>query len=96
MLDIKFIRENREIVELAIQNKKVKGEVNLDKLFELADQRNKFPLSYGKIDVMKRFYRFPIFQGIRFAYIFKFQKRFHVITRRSILPLCSEGCDPKR
>lgn len=41
MLDIKFIRENREIVELAIQNKKVKGEVNLDKLFELADQRNK-------------------------------------------------------
>jgi len=39
MLDIKFIRENREIVEEAIKNKKVKEEIDLDRLFELSDRR---------------------------------------------------------
>lgn len=38
MLDTKFIRENREIVELAMRNKNV-TDVNLDELLSLADQK---------------------------------------------------------
>ena len=37
MLDIKFIRENRDIVEVAVKNKNRK--VDLDSLLELADKR---------------------------------------------------------
>jgi seryl-tRNA synthetase len=40
MLDIKFIKENRELVENAIKNKKVKQEIDLDKLLELSDKKN--------------------------------------------------------
>jgi len=40
MLDIKFIRENKEIVEKAIQNKKVKTEIDLDHLLDLSTKRN--------------------------------------------------------
>lgn len=39
MLDTKFIRENREIVEMAMQNKKVKEVVNIDDLLAIADQK---------------------------------------------------------
>ena len=39
MLDIKFISDNKEIVEQAIKNKKVKTEINLDRLLELAETR---------------------------------------------------------
>lgn len=39
MLDTKFIRENREIVELAMRNKKVKEIVDLDELLRLADEK---------------------------------------------------------
>ncbi len=37
MLDIKFIRENRDVVATAIKNKH--REINLDELFELSDKR---------------------------------------------------------
>lgn len=37
MLDTKFIRENREIVEMAMKNKSVKEIVDLDELLRLAD-----------------------------------------------------------
>lgn len=40
MLDIKFIRDNRDIVEAAIKNKKGKP-VDLDRIFELEDERKK-------------------------------------------------------
>ena len=36
-MDIKFIRENRDIVESAIKNKN--REINLDDLIELSDRR---------------------------------------------------------
>jgi seryl-tRNA synthetase len=39
MLDIKFIRENREIVQMAIKNKKVLKEVDLDELLAVDDER---------------------------------------------------------
>ena len=39
MLDIKFIRENRELVEAAIKNKKVVKAVNLDELLAVYDER---------------------------------------------------------
>lgn len=39
MLDTKFIRENREIVEMAMKNKSVKEVVDLDELLKLADQK---------------------------------------------------------
>ncbi len=40
MLDIKFIQENREIVEKAIADKK-KGPIDLDRILALADERRK-------------------------------------------------------
>lgn len=39
MLDIKFIKENREVVEAAIANKKVLEKVNLDELLSLYEQK---------------------------------------------------------
>ncbi len=39
MLDTKFIRENREIVEMAMQNKSVREVVDLDELLNLADKK---------------------------------------------------------
>lgn len=39
MLDIKFIKENREAVEAAIANKKVLEKVNLDELLSLYEQK---------------------------------------------------------
>ncbi len=39
MLDTKFIRENREIVEMAMKNKSVKEVVDLDELLNLADKK---------------------------------------------------------
>jgi len=39
MLDIKFIKENKGIVEMAIKNKKVKGDLDLDYLIELSKKR---------------------------------------------------------
>lgn len=50
MLDIKFIRENKEIVAAAIQNKKVKGEVDLDKLIQLSDQRKELRQKIDEIN----------------------------------------------
>ena len=38
MLDIKFIRENKKIIEEVLKNKKVKG-VDLEHLFELDKKR---------------------------------------------------------
>lgn len=39
MLDTKFIRENRDIVEMAMKNKSVKEVVNIDELLSLADKK---------------------------------------------------------
>ena len=39
MLDIKFIRENKDLIALAIKNKKVKEKVDLDKMIALFDER---------------------------------------------------------
>jgi len=39
MLDIKFIRENKDLVAEAIKNKKVKEKVDLDKMIALYDER---------------------------------------------------------
>jgi seryl-tRNA synthetase len=39
MLDIKFIKENKEVVEAAIANKKVLEKVNLDELLSLYEQK---------------------------------------------------------
>ena len=40
MLDIKFIKENRELVEAAITNKKVKTEIDLGRLFDLHTKKS--------------------------------------------------------
>lgn len=53
MLDIKFIRENREIVEQAIKNKKVKQEVNLDELFTLHDQKSDLQKQVDEINTQR-------------------------------------------
>lgn len=39
MLDIKFIKENKDIVEMAIKNKKTKGNIDLDELLKLHEEK---------------------------------------------------------
>lgn len=39
MLDIKFIKENKDIVTAAIKNKNIKAPIDLDRLFVLYDER---------------------------------------------------------
>ncbi|MFT5179746.1 MAG: seryl-tRNA synthetase [Candidatus Paceibacteria bacterium] len=53
MLDIKFIKENREIVEKAIENKKVKGEINLDGLFELHNKRSDLRIRLDEVNTKR-------------------------------------------
>jgi len=54
MLDIKFIREHKEIVERAIKNKKVKEEIDLDKLISLYDERKEIRQRIDEINVQKK------------------------------------------
>lgn len=53
MLDIKFIRENREVVEAAIKNKKVKDEINLDELIELHDKKSELRTKLDELNAQR-------------------------------------------
>jgi seryl-tRNA synthetase len=53
MLDIKFIRENKEIVENAIKNKKVKDEIDLDNLLSLADKKKELQQQLDDINAKR-------------------------------------------
>ena len=53
MLDIKFIRENKEIVENAIKNKKVKEEIDLDHLISVADKKKELQQSLDDINAKR-------------------------------------------
>ena len=53
MLDIKFIRENRDIVEMAMKNKKVKEVVDLDKLFDIYDKKKDLKTKIEEINTQK-------------------------------------------
>ncbi len=53
MLDTKFIRENREIVELAMKNKKVKEVVNIDELLILADKKRELNQKLGELNAQR-------------------------------------------
>jgi len=53
MLEIKFIRDNKEIVELAIKNKKVKALINLDELFELNDKKKTLRINLDEINAKR-------------------------------------------
>jgi len=54
MLDIKFIREHKDIVERAIKNKKVKEEIDLDKLISLYDDRKEIRQRIDEINAQKK------------------------------------------
>ena len=53
MLDTKFIRENREIVEMAMKNKSVKEVVNLDELLALADKKRDLSQKLSEINAQR-------------------------------------------
>ncbi|MCB9806075.1 serine--tRNA ligase [Candidatus Nomurabacteria bacterium] len=53
MLDIKFIKENREIVEMAIKNKKTKGEIDLDLLFSLHSQKSELRTKLDEVNAQR-------------------------------------------
>ncbi len=54
MLDIKFIRENKEAVEAAIKNKKVKKEIDLDHLLDIADRRKELKQKIDEINTERK------------------------------------------
>lgn len=53
MLDTKFIRENREIVEMAMRNKSVKEVVDLDELLSLADKKRDLNQKLSEINAKR-------------------------------------------
>jgi len=53
MLDTKFIRENREIVEMAMKNKSVKEVVNLDELLALADKKRDLSQKLSELNAQR-------------------------------------------
>ena len=53
MLDIKFIRDNRDIVEAAIKNKKA-APVDLGRLLDLADQRKSFTTEIDEVNRQRK------------------------------------------
>src|SRR5690348_13622853 len=50
MLDLQFIRDNKDIVLAAMKNKNKEGVVDLDKLIELADERKKIAGEVSEIN----------------------------------------------
>lgn len=53
MLDIKFIRENKAIVQSAIKNKKVKDPVDLNKLLEVHDKKVELQQALDEINAKR-------------------------------------------
>lgn len=53
MLDVKFIRENKELVQQAIQNKKVKEDIDLDVLLSLSEEKKELQTQIDAINAKR-------------------------------------------